>query len=30
VSHSSIEQVMADTGAVFGGEHSGRHYFRDN
>jgi phosphomannomutase len=22
--------VMADTGAVFGGEHSGHYYFRDN
>ena len=25
-----IKQVMADTGAVFGGEHSAHYYFRDN
>ena len=25
-----IKQVMADTGACFGGEHSGHYYFRDN
>jgi phosphomannomutase len=30
VGHSFIKQVMADTGAVFGGEHSGHYYFRDN
>jgi phosphomannomutase len=30
VGHSIIKQVMADTGAVFGGEHSGHYYFRDN
>jgi phosphomannomutase len=30
VGHSYIKQVMADTGAVFGGEHSGHYYFRDN
>jgi phosphomannomutase len=29
VGHSYIKQVMAETGAIFGGEHSG-HYFRDN
>ena len=29
VGHSFIKQVMADTGAVFGGEHSGHFYFRD-
>ncbi|HSM44438.1 MAG TPA: phosphomannomutase/phosphoglucomutase, partial [Acidimicrobiia bacterium] len=23
-------QIMAETGAVFGGEHSGHYYFRDN
>src|SRR6202521_5787353 len=28
--HSFIKQVMADTGAIFGGEHSGHYYFRDN
>ena len=28
--HSFIKQVMAETGAVFGGEHSGHYYFRDN
>ena len=30
VGHSYIKQVMADTGAVFGGEHSGHYYFRAN
>ena len=30
VGHSIIKQVMADTGAIFGGEHSGHYYFRDN
>lgn len=30
VGHSYIKQVMADTDAVFGGEHSGHYYFRDN
>ena len=30
VGHSYIKQVMADTGAVFGGEHSGHYYFKDN
>jgi phosphomannomutase len=30
VGHSFIKQTMADTGAVFGGEHSGHYYFRDN
>jgi phosphomannomutase len=30
VGHSFIKQVMADTGAVFGGEHSGHYYFKDN
>jgi phosphomannomutase len=30
VGHSFIKQVMKDTGAVFGGEHSGHYYFRDN
>jgi phosphomannomutase len=30
VGHSFIKQVMAETGAVFGGEHSGHYYFRDN
>jgi phosphomannomutase len=29
VGHSYIKQLMADTGAVFGGEHSGHFYFRD-
>jgi phosphomannomutase len=28
VGHSFIKQVMAETGAVFGGEHSGHYYFR--
>jgi phosphomannomutase len=30
VGHSFIKKVMADTGAIFGGEHSGHYYFRDN
>jgi phosphomannomutase len=30
VGHSFIKKVMAETGAVFGGEHSGHYYFRDN
>jgi len=30
VGHSYIKQIMADTGAVFGGEHSGHYYYRDN
>jgi phosphomannomutase len=30
VGHSFIKQVMAETGAVFGGEHSGHYYFADN
>jgi phosphomannomutase len=30
VGHSFIKGVMKDTGAVFGGEHSGHYYFRDN
>lgn len=30
VGHSFIKEVMASTGAVFGGEHSGHYYFRDN
>ena len=30
VGHSFIKQVMAETGAVFGGEHSGHYYFRAN
>jgi phosphomannomutase len=29
VGHSLIKQRMAETGAVFGGEHSGHFYFRD-
>jgi phosphomannomutase len=29
VGHSFIKQTMAETGAVFGGEHSGHFYFRD-
>ena len=28
--HSYMKQVMADTGAVFAGEHSGHYYFADN
>ena len=30
VGHSYIKAVMAETGAVFGGEHSAHFYFRDN
>ena len=30
VGHSFIKQVMAEEGAVFGGEHSAHYYFRDN
>jgi len=30
VGHSFIKAVMAETGAVFGGEHSGHYYFKDN
>ena len=30
VGHSYIKQVMADSGAIFGGEHSGHYYFVDN
>jgi len=30
VGHSYIKQQMAETGAVFGGEHSGHYYYRDN
>jgi phosphomannomutase len=30
VGHSYIKQVMAETGAVFGGEHSGHYYFSEN
>jgi len=30
VGHSFIKQIMAETGAVFGGEHSGHYYFRDH
>lgn len=29
VGHSFVKQLMADTGAVFGGEHSAHYYFRD-
>lgn len=29
VGHSFIKQQMADTGAIFGGEHSAHYYFRD-
>jgi phosphomannomutase len=29
VGHSYIKAVMADTGAIFGGEHSAHYYFRD-
>ena len=29
VGHSLIKAVMADVGAVFGGEHSGHYYFQD-
>ncbi len=30
VGHSYIKQVMAETNAIFGGEHSAHYYFRDN
>ncbi|MGI8426441.1 MAG: phosphomannomutase/phosphoglucomutase [Actinomycetota bacterium] len=30
VGHSFIKQIMAETGAVFGAEHSGHYFFRDN
>ncbi len=30
VGHSFIKQVMAETGAIFGGEHSAHYYFHDN
>ena len=30
VGHSYIKQMMAESGAAFGGEHSGHYYFRDN
>jgi phosphomannomutase len=30
VGHSFIKKRMAETGAVFGGEHSGHYYYRDN
>jgi phosphomannomutase len=30
VGHSFIKQVMAETEAIFGGEHSGHYYFREN
>jgi phosphomannomutase len=30
VGHSFIKSVMAESGAVFGGEHSAHYYFRDN
>ncbi len=30
VGHSFIKEVMAESGAIFGGEHSGHYYFRDN
>ena len=30
VGHSFIKEIMAETGAIFGGEHSGHYYFRDN
>ncbi len=30
VGHSFIKQVMKESGAIFGGEHSGHYYFRDN
>ncbi|MBA2282981.1 MAG: phosphomannomutase/phosphoglucomutase [Acidimicrobiia bacterium] len=30
VGHSYIKQVMAETGAAFGGEHSAHYYFREN
>jgi phosphomannomutase len=30
VGHSFIKKLMAETGAIFAGEHSGHYYFRDN
>ncbi len=30
VGHSFIKQTMAESGAIFGGEHSGHYYFADN
>jgi phosphomannomutase len=30
VGHSFIKQIMLETGAAFGGEHSAHYYFRDN
>jgi phosphomannomutase len=30
VGHSLIKKVMAETGAIFGGEHSGHYYFREH
>ncbi|MDQ3782931.1 MAG: phosphomannomutase/phosphoglucomutase [Actinomycetota bacterium] len=30
VGHSFIKEVMKDSGAVFGGEHSGHYYFKDH
>lgn len=30
VGHSFIKEVMAERGAIFGGEHSAHYYFRDN
>ncbi|MGI8574818.1 MAG: phosphomannomutase/phosphoglucomutase [Egibacteraceae bacterium] len=30
VGHSFIKAVMGETGAIFGGEHSGHYYFREN
>jgi phosphomannomutase len=30
VGHSFIKKVMVETGAIFGGEHSGHYYFRDH
>jgi phosphomannomutase len=30
VGHSFMKEVMGETGAAFGGEHSGHYYFRDN
>ncbi|MBM3694330.1 MAG: phosphomannomutase/phosphoglucomutase [Actinobacteria bacterium] len=30
VGHSYIKGVMKETGAIFGGEHSGHYYYRDN
>ncbi len=29
VGHSFVKKVMAESGAIFGGEHSGHYYFRD-